>query len=414
MADFLLDLFRAMPKAELHMHLDGALEVKTAIDLMTAAQRAAAPAFAGSPNAAAPDIAGAPDIAAAPAFAGSPNAGAPDIAGAPAFAAAPDIAGAPNAAAEAAAVSPPRSYEALHRRLVIGAPRATQAALLEYYDLPIELLQSEEALARVTDDMLRAKAADRVRYCEIRWAPKLHCAVGLRVRQVVESVARAAKRACARYGVSARLIVVGMRFHTPEENLAMLRQAAEADACGLLAAVDVAGPEAADPDPAVQAPFFDAARRLGLGVTLHCGELPGSADAIRRCVERLSPDRIAHGSGAAADEALCRLLRERNIRLDLCPTSNIQAGLYEDYAAFPLATLFRRGVPLSLSTDSPVISGRALSEEYAETARAGGLSPAELWAINLDALDGIFAEDALKRVLKEEFRAWARGVSELR
>jgi adenosine deaminase len=232
------------------------------------------------------------------------------------------------------------------------------------------------------------------------------------VRQVVESVARATKRACARYGVFARLIAVGMRAHAPERNAAMLREAAEADNCGLLAAADLAGPEADNPDPAVQGVFFEEARRLGLGLTLHCGELPDSADAIRRCIERVAPDRIAHGSGAAADEALCRLLADRSIRLDLCPTSNIQAGLYKDYADFPVATLFRRGVSVSISTDSPVISGLSLSEEYCRTASAGRLGPAELWAINLSSLDSIFAEEVVKRALKEEFRAWARGVSE--
>jgi adenosine deaminase len=59
------------------------------------------------------------------------------------------------------------------------------------------------------------------------------------------------------------------------------------------------------------------------------------------------------------------------------------------------------------------ISGLTLSEEYHRTALAGRLGPAELWEINLSSLDGIFAEDAVKRALKEEFRAWARGVSEL-
>jgi adenosine deaminase len=373
MSDFLLDLFRAMPKVELHMHLDGALTVKTAIELLTKGGEAA-------------DRAG-------------------DASGASALPA--ELKGGAFA---------PLSYEALYRRLVIGGPlsaRSTQAELLAYYDLPIALLQSEEALARVTDELLRAKAADRVRYCEIRWAPALHCNEGLSVRQVAASVARATRTACARHDIRARLIVVGMRFHAPEANVAMLREATLADADGLIAAADLAGPEAAHPDPTAQKPFFEEARRLGLGLTLHCGELPGSADAIRRCAELIAPDRIAHGSGAADDEGLCRLLAERNIGLDLCPTSNIQAGLYADHADFPVAMLHERGVPVSISTDSPVISGRTLSEEYRLTALAGRLSPAELWQINLSSVDRIFADESVKRALREEFRAWARGVAEL-
>jgi adenosine deaminase len=354
MTDFLLDLFRSMPKAELHAHLDGAVEVGTAIELMT---RRGESAGSGEYS--------------------------------------------------------PMSYEELYRRLVISETLATQAELLEYYDLPIELLQSEEALERVTDDMLRAKAADRVRYCEIRWAPKLHCMGGLSVERVVRSVAGAAKRASARYDIDTRLIVVGMRAHSPETNIAVLRSAKEVDADGMISAADLAGPEAADPDPTPQKPFFDEARKLGLGVTLHCGELPKSADSIRRCLELIAPDRIAHGGGAADDEGLCRLLAERGVQLDLCPTSNIQAGLYKDYAEFPAATLRRRGVPISISTDSPVVSGLSLSEEYHRMARAGRLSAAELWKINLDSLDHIFAEQSVKSALKAEFRAWAAGIAEL-
>jgi adenosine deaminase len=354
MTDFLLDLFRSMPKAELHAHLDGAIETGTAIELMTRRGEAGRP---GIPS--------------------------------------------------------PMSYEDVYRRLVISDALATQAELLKYYDLPIELLQSDEALARVTDDMLRAKAADKVRYCEIRWAPKLHCMGGLSVEHVVKSVAGAAKRASARYDIVARLIVVGMRAHSPETNIAVLRSAKEADEDGMIGAADLAGPEAVDPDPTPQKPFFDEARKLGLGVTLHCGELPKSADSIRRCLNIIAPDRIAHGAGAADDEGLCRLLAERGVRLDLCPTSNIQAGLYRDYAEFPAAILHARGVPISISTDSPVVSGLSLSEEYHRMARAGRLSATELWKINLASLDHIFADESVKSALKEEFRAWARDIAEL-
>lgn len=322
-------------------------------------------------------------------------------------------AGAAPRAVKETGLSAPLSYETLYRRLVAERPLATQAELLKYYDLPIALLQSEEALKRVTDELLRAKAADNVRYCEIRYAPQLHCVEGMSVRRVAESVAGAARRACARYNIRARLIVVGMRSHSHESNTDMLYSALEADTYGMIGGADLAGPEAADPDPASQKPFLDEARKLGLGVTLHCGELPGSAGTIRRCVDLIAPDRIAHGSGAADDEGLCRLLSERGIQLDLCPTSNIQAGLYKDYTEFPAAALHKRGVPISISTDSPVISGLSLSEEYHRMAIQGRLSAADIWKINLNSSDRAFADDSVKTALKEEFLSWAKDVSEL-
>jgi adenosine deaminase len=349
MADWRLDLFRAMPKAELHLHLDGALEVRAALEL---AADGAAEGFGGL------------------------------------------------------------GYEEAHRRLVIGGTTGSQADLLAYYDLPVALLQSEEALGRVTDDLFRAKAADNARYIEIRWAPRLHTRRGLSVRQAAGCVMRAAARASRKTGGEARLIAVARRADSPDDNRDMLRQVA-AENTGLVTGVDLAGPEEAQPDPSAQNVFFDEARRLGLFVTLHSGELPGGAQLLRRAVESVGPARVAHGSCAAAAPELCRLLSERDIQLDLCPTSNIQAGLYRDYADFPLAALFERGVPVSVSTDSPVISGRTLSEEYFQIALAGRLSPADLWRINLRSLEHIFAPEPVKRKLRAEFAAWARAVPEL-
>jgi adenosine deaminase len=60
-----------------------------------------------------------------------------------------------------------------------------------------------------------------------------------------------------------------------------------------------------------------------------------------------------------------------------------------------------------------VVSGISLSEEYHRLALAGRLSAAELWEINLASLDHIFADDSVKRKLREEFEAWVRDIAEL-
>ena len=346
MSGWLDSLCRGMPKAELHMHLDGAVSPETALAL------------------------------------------------------------------DPAAFAPP-TYQNAHQRLVVQKPLASQRQLLAYYDLPVRLLQSEEALERVTCEMLRNKAADNVRYCEVRWAPALHTGAGLTVGGVVESVLRGKERARRAFGIHATLIAVALRGWPVEENLAMLRAVAPYVAPDKIVAVDCAGVEEEAPDPTPQLPFFEAARRLGLHVTLHCGELPGHHGMIRRAVEAIRPDRLAHGAGAAEDEALCALLRERDIMLDLCPTSNIQAGLYPDHARYPLATLLRRGVLVSISTDSPCLSGVALSGEYARTARGCGLTAAQLWRVNRMALCHSFAPAALRERLLAEFDGWARPMTEL-
>ena len=109
---------------------------------------------------------------------------------------------------------------------------------------------------------------------------------------------------------------------------------------------------------------------------------------------RVDPERIAHGPGAVDDPELCRELIARRVTLDLCPTSNVQAGIVPSIAAHPLARLHRAGVPVTLSTDDTTVSDITLSEEYRRAVEAIGLTLPELWAIDRHALDVAFADEA--------------------
>ena len=84
--------------------------------------------------------------------------------------------------------------------------------------------------------------------------------------------------------------------------------------------------------------------------------------------------RVAHGVTAIEDPALLDLLRARDVTLDLCPTSNVQAGIVPSLAEHPLAALHRAGVSVTISTDDRTVTGISLSEELARTADALGLS----------------------------------------
>ncbi|MEA2519118.1 MAG: adenosine deaminase, partial [Chloroflexota bacterium] len=167
---------------------------------------------------------------------------------------------------------------------------------------------------------------------------------------------------------------------------------------------DLAGPEERFPDPAIHAAAFDAARAGGLRITLHAGEWGGAAQ-VRRALE-MEPERIAHGPGAIDDEDLCNELIARDVTLDLCPSSNWQAGIVPSIASHPLARLHRLGVPVTLSTDDTTVSDLSLTDEYERALDEIGLTPAELWAIDRHALDVAFADDATLTRLRAEFDAW--------
>lgn len=338
-------LVEAMPKAELHLHLDGSLRVDTALEL-----------------------------------------------------------------ARTRNVEAPRDWAGMYAALVAPERCADQAELLRAFDLPIALMQDAEALERISSELVEAKAADRVRYLEIRWGPLLHVARGLSLGDGIAAVCRGAAAAAARTGVTVRLICTALRSHEPGDNLRLAERAARFAGDGLTG-FDLAGPEEAFPDPLLHADAFAAARAGGLRITLHAGEWGGAAQ-VRRALAS-GPERIAHGPLAIDDPSLCAELAARGIALDLCPTSNVQAGIVPSVEAHPLARLHRAGVPVTLSTDDLTVSDVTLSDEYVRAVERVGLSVAELWSIDRGALDVAFAEDGVLRQLRADFDAWGASVPEV-
>jgi adenosine deaminase len=338
-------LLEAMPKAELHLHLDGSLRIGTALEL-----------------------------------------------------------------ARTRGVDAPTTWRGMFDALVAPMPCRDQDELLRAFDLPIALMQDAEALERITAELVETKAAEGVRYVEIRWGPLLHVARGLPPADGIEAVVRGAETASARTGTVVRLIATALRSHDPDDNVVLAQAASRFQDRGLTG-WDLAGPEARFPDPLVHRQAFEEARADGLRITVHAGEWNGAAQ-VRRALE-VAPERIAHGEAAADDPALVAELAARGVCLDLCPTSNVQAGDVPTLAAHRIAHLHRAGVPVTLSTDDTTVSDVTLTEEYGRAVRDIGLTLPELWAIDRFALDVAFADEPTLAPLRTEFDAWAAGIPEL-
>ncbi len=292
------------------------------------------------------------------------------------------------------------------RNRLMAPPRCTdQAELLQYFELPISLLQSPDALRRAAAELVEDMAADGVTYGEVRWAPRLHLEDGLGVTDVLEAVAAGVADARASLGASAPLIgliVTAMRSHPPSANVDLAQRAAAFGSP--IVGFDLAGLEAEYPAPP-HAAAFRAAAAAGLGLTAHAGETPGTERMWE--VLEFGVTRIAHGAPAIEDEPLMDALRKGSITLDLCPTSNVQAGIVPDLAAHPVARLHRAGVSVSLSTDDRTVSQTTLSHELAEVALATGLTADELAEIAINGFRRGFSpptELAARRA--EGARAW--------
>ncbi len=307
-------------------------------------------------------------------------------------------------------IDAPTTPAGMFDALVAPERTASQAELLERFELPIALLQDAEALERVAGELVELKAAEGVRYVEIRWGPALHTRRGLSLADGIGAVCRGASEASLRTGTVVRLICTALRSHEPALNVVLAETAARFRDLAVTG-WDLAGAEERYPDPLVFERAFAAARAGGLRVTIHAGEW-GGATQVRRALA-VEPERIAHGPLAIDDPSLVAELIARGVTLDLCPTSNVQAGIVGSLADHPLARLYRAGVSVTLSTDDATVSDISLTDEYARAVERIGLTLPELWAIDRRALDVAFADEATLAPLRTEFAAWGSTIPEL-
>lgn len=295
------------------------------------------------------------------------------------------------------------TVESVRRRLTGPRRSPNQAEYLRAFDLPIAAMQDEVALERIARELVLDVATDRTRYVEVRWGPALHTRRGMSLDQVISAVAAGTAEGARRTGVVARLIATAIRSHEPTRNVAVAEAAARARASGVVG-FDLAGDEAAFPDPALHRAAFQAAVAGGLRLTVHAGEWDGAAQVESALA--LGVERIAHGATAIRSVAVVRELISRGVTLDLCPSSNVQAGLYPSIADHPILELVRASVPTTLSTDARTVTSLTLVEEFARVARAG-LAPVELWRLDRHGLDAAFANEDVLVPLRSEFDRWA-------
>jgi adenosine deaminase len=262
-----------------------------------------------------------------------------------------------------------------------------------------ELMQTEEQLRLVTFDLLEQLDADNVIYAEIRFAPLLHIAKGLKPDQVVTIINDAVNEGRSKYKVEARLILCTLRNYNEEQSLLtvkLVEQFAGTNVVGF----DIAGDEAGFPIDAHKK-AFEYAKEKGIYCTAHAGEACGPK-SVYDTIEHFHPTRIGHGVRSAEDDKLLDLLKEKDIHLEVCPTSNVQTNICNKLEDHSVDRIYRKGVSLSINCDARTISNITLTKEYAGLERVFGWEKAHFLHCNLEGVRHSFADNATKEKISKQ------------
>jgi adenosine deaminase len=249
------------------------------------------------------------------------------------------------------------------------------------------LLQSEASIVETCRILAEKALSDNVRCLELRCSPHNYTRAGLDAAHVVALISRTLRQSGLPFG----LILTAGRHQDPSEiqkilQLARALTTAQAEAFRNVRAVDLAGDEQACPADRLRSSFLPLMKEC-IHITIHAGET-ASAESIWQAVYHLSAERIGHGLTLQENPSLMEKFRDRDIAIEMCPSSNLQIiGFSDNYmptgdhaTVYPLKKYMNAGLRVTVNTDNPGISRTDLSRELLRAARmtSGGLSQWEI------------------------------------
>lgn len=260
---------------------------------------------------------------------------------------------------------------------------------LESYDLAAAAIRTGADYRDVTYEYLAACAAEGAVYVELIASLDHGKNVGLDDAEHLAGIAQGIDDAARDHGITGRIISSIVRnFGVADcEDVARRTVAlAHPYVVGFNMAGDEAGFPASD-----YARAFAIVHEAGLGCSVHAGEHAGP-ESIRAALELPGVVRISHGVRAVEDPDLVAELAERQIVLEVCPTSNVVLGVFPTYEDHPLGALRAAGVPVTLGSDDPPYFGTTIGREYELAHERLGCSLADLREITETALNAAFSD----------------------
>lgn len=282
------------------------------------------------------------------------------------------------------------------------------AHFIEVYLSVVDLIRDQEDVWLLTHEVARELARQQVRYAELTVTPYSHVHRGIPAPAFCEAIEDARNRAAADFGIELRWC-----FDIPgEAGLAAaeetLRIALDERPDGLIS-FGLGGPEVGVPRPQFK-PYFDQARAAGLRSVPHAGETTG-AQTVWDALRDLGAERLGHGISAIEDPELLEFLAERQLALEVCPTSNVRTRAVARIEEHPLPRLVEAGLLVTINSDDPPMFGTTLNDEYAVAARLLGLGPQGVAALARTAVTASFLDPASKQRIAGEIDAYLANAS---
>ncbi|XDV46041.1 hypothetical protein PO909_014018 [Leuciscus waleckii] len=276
-----------------------------------------------------------------------------------------------------------------------------------------------EAIKRIAYEFVETKANEGVIYVEARYSPHLLANKGVDPIQwdqkpyvgditpddVVDLVNQGFKEGEKAFKTKVRSILCCMR-HMPNWSMEVVELCKKYCKDGVVA-IDLAGDESISSENTGHRRAFEEAVRSEVHRTVHAGEV-GPASVVKEAVEVLKAERIGHGYNTPKDPVLYQKLLQQNMHFETCPISSRLTGACDpDFTKHPLIKFKEDKANYSLNTDDPTIFDSTLNSDYQVVQEYMGFTEEEFKRLNINAAQSCFLpENEKKELLIQLYKAY--------
>lgn len=310
----------------------------------------------------------------------------------------------------------PETLLELARRNQVKLPATTVEGLRQWYTFTnfahfIEIyltisscICSAEDIELIAREFLRGQAAQNIQHSEVTFTPYTHFSLNRRIpfEAQLAALSRARDWAAAGFGISVNWVLDISRNVRPiEHSLTVADWVISGKDHGVVA-LGLGGPENGHP-PELFAEAFDQVLAAGMASVPHAGEVAG-AESVWGALRTLKAQRIGHGVRCLEDPALVAELRERQIPLEVCPTSNVCLGVAASIAEHPLPRLLAEGLYVTINSDDPPMFNTTLTDEYLKIAEAFDFSRETIEQLVINAVRASLLPELARTEMEARFR----------
>ncbi|MEQ8198849.1 MAG: adenosine deaminase [Clostridiaceae bacterium] len=298
------------------------------------------------------------------------------------------------------------NYEDFEKIIGIKGKCSSLKEYLESFQYPIKIMQTKDNLTRISRELMEDLAKDGVIYAEVRFAPYFHQEKGLTIEEVIEAVLEGLSQGEKMYGVRSRLILCAMRGFPEDKNMELIKRCTKFLNSGV-AAADLAGNEHDFP-PEESREVFEVAKKSGYHVTIHAGET-GKEENIEKSINITGAERIGHGVFAYKNPDVISLIKDKNIFLEMCPTSNVNTNAVNSIGEHPIRQYFLQGIKVTVSTDNRTVSRISLTEEMNKLIKEAGFTLEDVVILTKYAAEGAFCDESTRLWIISRIEDWSRN-----